>query len=231
MYPACVYCCYACPPTQNYIKKRENYEKDIDLMYGHLTFGWIPIRFPKLDRVQGTVSYQQNTTTVLTVEQENTTTLAGLNIAGTLYPGEAPVGIGFQVGASKIFKATNDSTELEWEDYPLTWNGAVMAKYRVGMTEMFALELGAGLQYERTSTTYDFGSYDSTTNLNTLSVLTAAGMIVHLSESLALVGGVGVSFPIVTKGTYEDNLGISTEDEFDVKGFTFVGKVGVAFGF
>ncbi|MDY0289079.1 MAG: hypothetical protein RBR15_09680 [Sphaerochaeta sp.] len=181
--------------------------------------------------VQGTGSYQQNTTTVLGVEQENTTTLAGLNIAGTVYPGEAPVGIGFQFGASKIFKATNDSTELAWEDFPLTWNVAAMAKYRAGMTKLVALELGAGLMYERTSTTYDFGSYTSQTNLNTLSVLTAADLIVHLSESLSLVGGVGVSFPITTKGTYEDNIGISFEEEFDVKGFTFVGKVGVAFGF
>lgn len=212
-------------------KKEKTMKKTLILCTVILLSAGFLFASPSWIGVQGTVSYQQNTTTVLTVEQENTTTLAGLNIAGTLYPGEAPVGIGFQVGASKIFKATNDSTELEWEDYPLTWNGAVMAKYRVGMTEMFALELGAGLMYERTSTTYDFGSYDSTTNLNTLSVLTAADMIVHLSESLALVGGVGVSFPIVTKGTYEDNLGISTEDEFDVKGFTFVGKVGVAFGF
>jgi len=56
---------------------------------------------------QGTVSQQENTTTVGSVEQETTTNLAGLNIAGTIYLGKSPVGIGFQAGASKIFKATN----------------------------------------------------------------------------------------------------------------------------
>lgn len=180
---------------------------------------------------QGVVSYQKNTTTVLGTEQENTTTLAGLNLAGTIYPGDMPLGIGFQVGASKIFKATNDSTELEWEDYPLTWNGGVMAKFRANMTEMIALELGAGLMYERTITTYDFGPYESNTTLNTLSMLTAADVVIHLSDSLALIGGVGLSFPLTTKGTYEDNLNISYEEEFDVKGYTLSGKVGVGFGF
>lgn len=181
--------------------------------------------------VQGIGSYQKNTTTVLGVEQENTTTLAGMNIAGTIYAGESPVGVGFQAGASKIFKATNDSSELEWSEYPLTWDIGVMAKFRADMTEMIALELGAGLMYERTITSYDFGLYESETNLNVLSALTAADMVIHLSDSLALVSGVGVSFPLITKGTYEDNLGISTEDEFDVKGFTFSGKLGVGLSF
>lgn len=181
--------------------------------------------------VQALSSYQKNTTTVLGVEQENTTTLAGLNFAGTIYPGESPVGIGFQAGASKIFKATNDSTVLEWEDYPLTWNIGAMAKFRLGMTEMLALELGAGLMYERTVTTYSYGLYNSETTLNTLSVLTAADLIIHLSDSLSLVGGFGVSFPMATNGTYEDNMNISVEDEYDVKGYTFSGKIGVGFGF
>ncbi len=181
--------------------------------------------------VQGVGAYQQNTTTIGGSEQKNTATLGGLNIAGTIYAGESPLGIGFQFGAAKTLNAQRDSTDLNVEDYPLTWNGGVMAKYRLGMSEMLALEFGAGLMYERIINTYDFGSYEAETNLNTLSMLTAADVVVHLSDSLALVGGIGVSFPLTTKGTYEDNIGTSLEDEFDVKGYTFNGKVGVGLSF
>ncbi|HAF85701.1 MAG TPA: hypothetical protein DCG32_04905 [Sphaerochaeta sp.] len=181
--------------------------------------------------VQGVGSYQQNTTTIDGDEQEHTANLGGMNIAGTLYPGESPVGIGFQFGASKTMKATRGSTELVVEDYPLTYNGAVMAKFRAGMSEMLALELGAGLMYERTITTYDILGYEAETNLNTLSVLTSADLVVHLSDSLALIGGVGASFPLTTKGTYEDSVGTSIEDEYDVKGYTVSGKVGVGLSF
>ncbi len=181
--------------------------------------------------VQGVGSYQQNTTTFTSGDQESTTTLGGVNIAGTLYPGEAPLGIGFQFGASKTTEATRGTSDLDVSDYPLTWNGGVMAKVKVGMSEMLALELGAGLMYERTITTYDFGLYEANTTLNTLSVLTAADLVAHLSDSLAIVGGVGVSFPLTTKGIYEDNVGTSIEDDFDVKGYTVSGKVGVGLSF
>jgi len=177
--------------------------------------------------VQGTGSYKQNTTTISGVEQDNTAKLGGMNIAGTLYPGESPLGIGFQFGAAKTIEATRGSNDLNVEDYPLTWNGGVMAKFRAGMTEMLALELGAGLMYERTINTYDILGYEAETTLNTLSVLTAADLVVHLSDSLALIGGVGVSFPLTTQGTYTDNLGTSIEDEYDVKGYTVSGKVGL----
>lgn len=181
--------------------------------------------------VQGTGAYQQNTTTIGGVEQENTATLGGMNIAGTIYPGESPLGIGFQFGASKTFNAKRGSTELNVDDYPLTYNGGVMAKFKASMSEMLALEFGAGLMYERTINTYDILGYEAVTTLNTLSVLTAADLVVHLSDSLALIGGVGVSFPLTTKGTYEDNIGTSVEDEYDVKGYTFSGKVGVGLSF
>ncbi|HKM08404.1 MAG TPA: hypothetical protein VJ869_15715 [Sphaerochaeta sp.] len=180
---------------------------------------------------QGVVSNQKNTTTVGAIKQETSTNLAGLNIAGTIYPGDSPLGIGFQVGAAKIFKATNNDTEVEWSDYPPTWNIGAMAKFNIGMSEMLALELGAGLMYERTINTYYILGYEAETTLNTLCVLTAADLLVHLSDSFALVGGIGVSIPLTTKGTYNDNLGISTEETFDVKGYTVSGKLGVAFGF
>ena len=183
--------------------------------------------------VQGTGSYTQETTTFtflgLQTEQEHTASLGGLNIAGTIYPGESPVGIGFQFGSSKTFAATRGSSELDVEDYPLTWNGGVMAKFRAGMTEMIALEVGAGLMYERTITTYDFSGTEAQATLNTLSLASSVDVILHLSDSLALVGGVGASFPLNSQATYTVS-GISYDQEFDVKGYTFNGKVGVAFG-
>ncbi len=96
---------------------------------------------------------------------------------------------------------------------------------------MVALELGAGLMYERIINTYDILGYEAETNLNTLSMLTSADLVVHLSDSLALIGGVGVSFPLTTRGTYEDNVGTSVEDSYDVKGYTVSGKVGVGLSF
>ncbi len=179
----------------------------------------------------GNVSYQHNTTDISGLEQKNTATLAGLNIAGTIYPEESPLGIGFQLGAAKTIDASRGSTELNVDEYPLTWNGGVMAKFKVAVSEMLALEIGAGLMYERIINTYDIAGYEAETTLNTLSVLTAADLVVHLSDSLALIGGVGVSFPLTTKGTYEDNIGLSVEDEYDVKGYTFSGKVGVGLSF
>ncbi len=180
---------------------------------------------------QGTVSQQKNTTTVGSLEQETTTNFAGLNVAGTIYPGDSSVGIGFQAGGSKIFKATNNDTEVTWSDYPPTMNIGALAKFKIGMSEMLALELGGGLMYERTTTTYDFGLFEARTDLNTLSVLTAADVVVHIGDSLALIGGVGVSFPLTTQGTYTDNFDTSIKEDFDVKGYTFSGKVGVGLSF
>ena len=180
---------------------------------------------------QGFISSQHNTTEIGSVDQENTATLGGMNIAGAIYPGESPIGIGFQFGTAKTIKAARNSVELDVDDYPQTLNIGAMAKYKLGMSDMLALELGAGLMYERIINTYDILGYEAVTTLNTLSVLTAADLVVHLSDSLALIGGVGVSFPLTTKGTYTDNVGTSIEDEYDVKGYTLSGKVGVGLSF
>ncbi len=180
--------------------------------------------------VQGTGSYQQDTTDIGSADQKNTVTLGGLHIAGTIYPGKSPLGIGFQLGASKTMKVTRGSIEIDIDDYPLTWNGVARATYRADMTKMLALELGAGLMYSRMTRTYDFGGNDAEATLNTLSVSTSADMIIHLSDGLSLVAGVGASFPLSAQGEYK-LLGISYDTDFEVKGYTFNGQVGVAFGF
>jgi len=186
---------------KNNFKKEKNMKKTIILLTIILLVSGFLFAAPSWIGVQGVGSYKQNTTTISGVEQDHTATLGGMNIAGTLYPGESPLGIGFQFGASKTIEATRGSTELDVEDYPLTWNGGVMAKLRADMSEMLALELGAGFMYERTINTYDILGYEAETTLNTLSVLTAADLVVHLSDSLALIGGVGVSFPLTTQTT------------------------------
>lgn len=179
---------------------------------------------------QGTVSYYQSTTDIDSSDQKNSTTLAGLNIAGTIYPGESPVGIGFQVGAAKTIKDERGSVEFDVEDYPLIWNGGVMAKFRASLTEMFALEIGAGLLYERKVNTLTFLTVDTKTTINTLSLLTAADLVIHLSDSFAFVGGIGVSFPLSSQGKYTI-AGTTYEKDLDVKGFTISGKVGAGFSF
>lgn len=194
-----------------------------------LTAGFL-FASPSWIGVQGIGSYYQSTTDIDSSDQKNSTNLAGLNIAGTIYPGESPVGIGFQVGAAKTIKDTRGSVEFDVEDYPLIWNGGVMAKFRASLTEMFALELGAGAMYERRIQTFTILTVDTKTTINTLSLLTAADLVIHLSDSLAFVGGIGVSFPLSAQGKYTV-AGTTYEKDVDVKGFTISGKVGVGFGF
>lgn len=179
---------------------------------------------------QGIVSNRKNTTKIGGVEQETSTNLAGVNVAGTMYPGESAIGIGFQFGAAKIFKATNNDTEVTWSDYPPTWNVGAMAKFKLGMSDVLALELGAGLMYERTVATYEFLTIPSQTTLNTLSILTAADLVVHLSDTFALIGGIGVAIPVSTQATYE-LLGATIEPDLKITGYTITGKLGAGFSF
>lgn len=184
--------------------------------------------------VQGIGSYKQETITSnvvgTTIDEEHTANLAGLQIAGTLYPGESPIGIGFQFGSVKTYADKRISSEMDVSEYPLTWNGGLTGKFRASLTEMLALEIGAGLSYARMAQTYDIAGSDVIATLNTLSLLTSADLVVHLGDKLALVGGVGASFPLNTQATFTSGS-IEYERELDVKGYTISGQVGVALGF
>lgn len=167
---------------------------------------------------------------VTTPEQEHTATLSGVNIVGTIYPGDSSIGIGFQAGSAKTLEDKRGSSDQDVSGYPLTMNAGVTGTFRLNMTEMIAFELGAGLLYERIIHTYDVFGTDVVTSLDTLSLLTSANLVFHLSDSLALVGGIGVAFPLTTTAK-ATNGSVDYDKEFEVKGYTATAKIGVALGF
>lgn len=175
--------------------------------------------------VQGAASVKQETGT-----EDHTIIPIGLNIAGTMSIGDAPVGIGYQAGFAKTAIHKRDGAELEVEDYPLTWNAGVTGKFQLEMTDLLALELGAGLMYERYARTGSILGTDYVINFNSLSAILVSDLLIHLSDSLAIVGGVNVAFPLTEQGEYTLG-GSSVTVDYDVKGYTVTGKLGVALGF
>ena len=175
--------------------------------------------------VQGTASVKQETGT-----EDHTIIPIGLNIAGTIGIGDAPVGIGFQAGFSKTAIHQRDGEELEVEDYPLTMNVGATGKFMLPLSDLLSLELGAGLMYERYARTGSILGTDYVINFNTLSAILASDLLIHLSDSLAIVGGVDVAFPLTEQGEYTLG-GSSTTVDYDVEGYTITGKLGVALSF
>jgi len=175
--------------------------------------------------VQGIASVKQETGT-----EEHTIIPIGLNIAGTIYLGEVPVGIGFQGGFTKTAVHKKDGSDMEVKEYPLTWNIGATGKFRLNMSDLLALELGAGLMYEHYARTGDVLGSDYKIYFDTLSALIASDLVINLSDTLAIVGGVDLAFPLTAKGTYSLG-GSSIEVDHDVKGYTLTGKLGIALGF
>lgn len=175
--------------------------------------------------VQGTGSVKQETGT-----EDHTIIPIGLNIAGTISIGDAPIGIGFQAGFAKTALHTRDGSEVEAEDYPLTWNVGATGKFRLSMTDLLSLELGAGLMYERYARTGSILGTDYIINLDTLSAILASDLLIHLSDSLAIVGGIDFAFPLTEQGEYSLG-GSSFTVDYDVQGYTITGKLGIALGF
>ncbi|MDD4220415.1 MAG: hypothetical protein PHR10_09565 [Sphaerochaetaceae bacterium] len=176
--------------------------------------------------MQGTASVKQETGT----DEEHTIIPIGINIAGTAYLGEAPVGIGFQGGFTKTALHKRDGSEMEVEDYPLTWNIGATGKFRLNMSDLLALELGGGLMYEHYARIGKVLGTDYEITFDTLSAIIASDLIIHLSDSLAIVGGVDVAFPLTSKGEYSF-FGVTKTVDYDVKGYTLIGKLGIALGF
>ena len=185
--------------------------------------------------VQGYGSHINETTTYtilgVDISQESTATMGGLMLAGTLYPSEASgFGIGYQLGASKMLAATNGTYEENVEDYPLTFRGGLTGQYGLELSDMMSLELGAGLLYERLTKAANSDSDAWLVEFNTLSVLGTVNMLFNLSESFAIVGGVNLSFPLTTQGKITGG-DLSYDTDFEVKGYSLLGQVGVALTF
>ena len=176
--------------------------------------------------VQGIASVKQETGT-----EEHTIIPIGMNIAGTIYLGEElPVGIGFQGGFTKTALHKRDGSEMEVEDYPLTWNIGATGKFRLNMSDLLALELGGGLMYEHYARIGKVLGTDYEITFDTLSAIIASDLIIQLSDSLAIVGGVDVAFPLTATGKYTA-FGTTYTVDYEVKGYAFTGKIGMALGF
>ena len=185
--------------------------------------------------IVGTGSYKMETTTYtflgLDAEEDHTNSLIGSNVTGAFYPGESPIGIGFQVGFAKTIEATKGSSDVDVSNYPLTWHGGITGNFRVPMTQILALELGAGLSYESAVRIYDIGTdTDIETTLQTLNALASANLVINLPRNIAIVGGMGISMPLTTKANF-DFGSISYTEDFDVKGPTVNGQLGLALSF
>ncbi len=206
-------------------QKREIMKKTlIVLVITILTTGLL-FATPSWIGVQGTGSVKQETGT-----EDHTIIPIGLNIVGTIYLSDAPIGIGFQGGFAKTALHNRDGSELEVKDYPLTWNLGATGKFKLDMTDLLALELGLGLIYERYARIGNIIGTDYVINFDTLSAFIASDLLIHLSDSFAIVGGINVAFPLTEVGKYTIGDSSFTVD-YDVKGYTLTGKLGIAIGF
>ncbi len=184
--------------------------------------------------VQGFSSQSNKTTTYTfgstTYEEDSTANLRGINIVGTIYPGDSPFGLGLQIGSAKMLKATNGNSEEDVSDYPLTTNTGISGVYRLGATDSVALEFGLGLLFERMTKAANSDSSEVIFTLDSMSLLTSANLLVSLSDSLSLMGGITSFSNLNTNGKVTSG-NFTYDSDFDVKGYTLQSQVGIAFSF
>lgn len=182
--------------------------------------------------MQGFSSQTNKTTTYsngpLTIKEESSATLGGITLAGSFYSGDSPFGVGLQLGKAKIQKATNGSSDEDVSDYPLTWRGGISGLYRLGLSDKVALEFGLGLLFDRMTRSANSGGSEVLFFLDSLSLSTAANLLVALSDNFSLVGGITALSNLHTVGTVQSGS-FSYDREFKVSGYTLEGQVGVAF--
>lgn len=161
---------------------------------------------------------------------DNEETGIGIIVAGSYYPSEqSSFGLGYQIGATTVHDTYIDGTHVpSSSNDPTTWRGGLAAQYSADLSAVLTLELGAGLLYEFVTDSSTSGGIETRITLTTLSLLSSANLLINLTDTFALVGGIGVSFPLTTnlKGS---SGGITVEPDFDVSGYTFQAQIGVAF--
>ncbi len=208
--------------------------KKILLAFALVSTALFPLSaFPSWIGIQSFTSHSNKTTTYtagpLTYKEGSTATLGGITVASSLYSGDSPIGLGLQFGVAKMLKATNGSSEEDVSDYPLTYNGAASGVYRVEPSQKIALEFGVGLLFERmTRAANSGGGSEVVFTLDSLSLLTSANLFVTLSDDLALLGGITALSNLNTNGKVTSGT-FAYESDFDVRGYTLQGQIGVAF--
>ena len=182
--------------------------------------------------VQGFSSHGNKTTTYklgsAEFKEESSTILSGVNITGSIYPGDSAFGLGLQIGTAKMVKATNGSSEEDVSDYPLTWNGGISGLYRLGAADSVALEFGIGLLSERMTKAANSSGSEVIFTLDSLGLITSANLLVALSDNLSLVGGITAVSNLHTKGKVTSG-NLAYDKDFKTSGYALQGQVGVGF--
>lgn len=172
------------------------------------------------------------TTTFLGVSSSNTThsESSGLLISGSFYPSqESSIGLGYQLGATSLVKTqTGGITTQADSDAPLTWKAGLSAQYRADISGFLTLEFGAGIHYEYVTDSATSEGITTTYKSGTINLAATSNLLLHISDSFALVGGLDFLFPIITN--IEMSIGgMTANPDVEIEGNGGQFKVGVAF--
>lgn len=162
------------------------------------------------------------------LEGESIASFAGANISCSIYPiKRSSFGFGFQIGASEMHEISSTTPEVDLSDYPLAWRGSLSAHYHTHMFGPLSMELGMGVSAERMHKAVGSGNMEIRATINALSFLTTINLLLPLSDSFSLMGGVSASLPLYTqrkiaRGEYTDKANI------DVEGITVHAQIGIS---
>lgn len=152
----------------------------------------------------------------------------GIILAGSFYPStDSSLGLGYQLGATSTNKVTVGGVTTSPDD-PLTWRGGLTGQYRADLSPLLGIEIGAGLLFEHLKDSEVIPGTTVTMKANTFNLLTSANLLVSVTESFSLVGGVSFVLPI--SASYKmTGGGMSVEPDVDIEGHAFQAQLGVAF--
>lgn len=162
------------------------------------------------------------------LEGESVSSSMGATIIGSIYPVKSsPFGFGFQIGASEIYAISSKTAEVDLSMYPLAWRGSLSAQYNTHIFGNLSMELGIGVLAERLDKAVCSSAAETRATLNSLSFLASIHLLLPLSDTFSLIGGVGVSLPIYTqrKISREDN---TDKTNIDVEGITVQAQIGIS---
>lgn len=154
----------------------------------------------------------------------------GIILMSSYYPSsDSSLGIGFQIGATATHqRGINGASPTNTSDDPATWLAGITVQYSADLSNLLGLEVGGGILYEYQTDSSTSSGITTSVSISTLSFLGSANLLINLSDSFSLIGGLGLAVPLTT--TYEINVGgISTSRDIEVTGSTIQAKVGVAF--
>ncbi len=198
----------------------------------HLLFGYSVFAASSWIGVQAFTTTSRNNPALaiwgVALEGESVATLAGVNLAGSIYPvKKSPFGFGFQVGASEMSTISSSTAEVDLSEYPLAWRGSLSAQYHTHIFGHLSMELGMGLLVERMNKAVGSGDTEIRATLNSFSLLSSINLFLPLSDACSLVGGIGASLPIYTqrKISRGDN---TDKTNVDVEGITVHAQIGIS---